>query len=584
MARPPEAPHTDTMDTNLCFPLRAPLQDLFRRILVLLVLDRSPGRWGYQTLRRDWTTERSQELRDADILEHLAGFRWIGSRLPESEPLDRIIIDIDCKDPADFRSRDDRYWRIRRAFGEDRIPLVYGTPTGGGIRVAYRIPPTPYQDLRGKNGHGAVAGFLERNDLTVRNGSVEVYPAHNRLDRQMFGRSMPFLCPDTLRPLIGDRGRPFTGDRELEDAVRHAERWYAREDSELSATLLDGGAPPSAPKLVSSTPRSHPAARDRLRKGGSLARGQDGHIRLLVAGLEAPSTRYESEFTVGAALCRWPGQFGDLGLTADPTPYEVAHALALWLYRNHNGYSKEWADSVDRLGLARAIRWWCSRFLKPGAAGGEAPVDRMARLARSLGGRIPASPHLTVEEHRVIQLLSLHLAGEFRDARDRYQWEVWASHFVCVARSQVRRGGRSGDGTLAAAQIATEWMAGWPYGRHSRRYLMLLTRTSTRAGSRPPGVEVLWRPRSPAKRAAAIYRVPSMDFGQARPTRPDPQQVRRGIEGMAHHGRPIRVGEAYHAIDRVERGENLERIYGMGTADRVRRLAAAAQSGGRVVF
>ncbi len=580
MARSSEAPHTGTMAADFCFPLRPSQRDLFDRIVRLLVLDPKPGRWGYQTLRGNWVTERSQELGDADILEHLAGTRWIGSRLPESQLPDRIIIDIDCKDGADLGSRDDRYQRVRRAFGEDWRPLVYGTPTGAGIRVAYRILPTPYQHLR-----GAVAALLAGQDLRVKDGSIEVYPAPNRLDRQMFGCSMPILCPDTLFPMIGDRGRPFDSEGgELAEAVRYCERWPAREHPGLVAMLRQCTATPPSSMIISHPNRRPPTARSRRRSGGTSAKSQDGHIRLLVVGLEAPSTRYDAEFVVGAALWRWPGQFRDLGLTERPTRYEVAHALALWLAQNHSGYSKEWSESVDRLGPARAVSWWCSRYLESGAAGGEAPIDRMARFARSLGGRIPASPHLTVAEHRVIQLLSLHLAGEFRSGMDRYQWEVWASHLVRVARSQVMRGGRSGDGTLAAAQIATEWMAGWPYGRHYRRYLALLLQDSPRAGSRPPDVEVLWTPRSPARQTATIYQVPWLDLRHDRPAGPDPQQVRDGIAGMTHHGRLLTVGEAYHAIDRVDRGGNLERIYGRGTADRVRRIAAAARNGGRVVF
>jgi len=533
---------------------------------------------------RRWTTERSQELRDGDILEHLVGTRWIGCRLPNGRPLDRVVIDIDCKGPSDVAWRDERYWRVRGAFGRERIPLVYATPTGEGIRVAYRIQDTPYEDIRPRHGRGPMHGFLEHHGLEMRNGVIEVFPAHSHLDRQMFGASMPFLCPDTLSPLIGARGRPFrAGDGELETAVEHCEQWFLREDPGLPA-MIGGFAVKTPPSRRGSVSVQGPRAEPFHRRGTARqTRTGEGHILPLVVGLESPSTRHEVEFLVGAALWRWSDQFSDLARGQQPSRETVALALARWLSQNHNGMSKEWLQSVDEHGARKAVWRWRERYLTPGPDG-DAPIDRMARLARTLGRKAPVTPQLTESEHRSVQLLSLYLASEFSGTMDRYQWEIWTSHFVAAVRRQVMRGGKSGDDRLSAAQLAAEWMSEWPYGRHYRRYLGLLTRESSGGSGRPEAVQVLWRPEGRGKGIAAIYRVPWLDLGDRRLPQPRPEKVRKGIEGITHQGRPVTLEEAYHAIHRTTRGPDLNRTFGISTANRIRRIAAAARNGGRISF
>lgn len=572
------------MTTDLCFPLSPYLRDVFDRAVGLQVLDRAPGRWGFQIPGRTWTTARFQGLRDGDILEHLAGHRWIGSRLPVGAPLDRLIIDIDSKDPPDVDSRNDRYSRVRAAFGEDHIPLVYATPSGEGIRVAYRIPATPYEEIRGQGGGGPIHRFLAHHGLTVRKGAIEVFPDRVMLDRQMFGGSMAILCPVDLSPQIGERGRSFRPeDGELERAVQHTEQWYAREYPEIVPMILATGHTSLAPEVGPHLGTGSPKGPRRLRDATARSPSAGEHIRPLLLGLQAPSTRYVVEFVVGAALWRWPGQFPELLPGGQPTPKSVALALARWLSENHNGLSKDWLEHVDRVGEENAVDRWKEGYLRRGP-GGDAPVDRMARRARSLGRGAPTSPQLTESEHRSVHLLSLHLASEFEGEVDRYQWEVWTSHFVHAVRKQVMRGGKSGDDRLSAAQLAAEWMSEWPFGCHYPRYLSLLTRKSSGGTSRPEAVEVLWRPEGWRNGMAAIYRLPWLDLGDARPPEPPPEKVLMGIGGITHHGRPMTLVEAYHAIHRTAHGPNLDRIYGASTATRIRKMDAAARNGGRITF
>ena len=560
------------------------MKPIHQRALRLMMINPQGGSWGLQPQGGTWRTVRRQ-LGDQDIRRHLEGDHWIGCRLPESGLTDRIILDLDCKvaTAESVAARDRLCHKILRLFGPDRPPLVWATPSGRGIRVAWWIPEIPSVDLRQGDDTGLIADVLRGAGIDVGlRGEVEVFPAPNRLDRQPLGRSMSILDPESLeRVVMVEGGRPYTDD-ELTRAVEWMERRSAQVYPDLVSHLRslpaeakDAAASCRRPPKRDQPQRKSPQPRIRAEKVAS-GRGKGasgGPLVIALHGLQRDGTRYYWEFRIGARIWAWPTAFG---LRSDPSRDDVAWRLVQWLADYNNGHSAEWAASLHA-GRASAMQTWKQRYLRRGPDG-RAPVDRMRDAAGTLRAMAPGSPHLSRGEYRAVHRVATRSAGSLRGAIDRYRFEVWASGAIRIAKRQILRGGLSGDTETMTAQLKAEWLEGLPYGSSLQRYRRLLEEhdlLTTIAGH-------VWAPDAAAGSVATIYQLGELGSGSGqRWVGVDHQAIRPGVlakrlAGETVYGRQVTDIEAYHALDACARGRSLSRIYGRGAASTIERIHRAA--------
>lgn len=532
---------------------------LFERATKLLMLNRDAGWWNRQTKYPGGFLEQKRRMRDEDIRAHLHGRIWIGCRIPQHAATDRIVVDIDCEAPESITDRDERYWRIREFFGKYRVPLVWSTPSGLGLRVAYRIPQTTLSDLATKESSGLLPDALRAAGLAPAPGVIECYPASWRCDRQLFGMRMPIRDPDTLEVVPGADLNDRYSEARLRRAVEIAEEWHADVDHGLirhlralpSYAVPDDTAPEGLePEINPSHGLSPPPA----------------IIRLVREGLNCPHSRYRSEFMIGRAMWLWPELFGDLGLPVTPDREDVALCLAEWLAARANGYSQEWAESLRR-GLAGAKRWWVERYLRRSTTDGLAPVDRMRRAAAAVSPDLWPTVHLTPAERRELLRIARRArwSGRLRDGADLYRFEVWVSTLLRVAKGQVRRGGASGDRDSCTAQIAAAWMEHWPWGKRYTEFRQILVDQGflriVRNYQKGPAADVPGH--------ATTYKFPQFDWCRRRDLTMPPEVVRERIASLRVHDREVSIDEAYHALHVADEGLDAKRIYGRRSAERI---------------
>lgn len=537
------------------------MHDIYDRAKCLMLLNYKRGKWGRQFPDGGgWKCCTWRGMRLADIEAHLAGRCWIACCVPPDEMTDRLVFDVDCKAGPPLDDRDDRYHWLRDFLDIQRTPLVWATPSRWGLRVAYRIPRTRLAELRAGDKKGLIPEVLQAAGFPLGKGSLELFPS-NVLDRQLLGRSMPILDPETLEPIIGRHGEPYSAG-ELREAVDWIEGWHAHEDR----TLLDHlRTLPRARRSPASIGRSRTPRSERIpaEKRAIPAVAQSPMI-LMLDGLQAPSSRFTAEFLVGQSIWRWPDLF-DLG--DQPSRKAVAEALANWLSLFHNDRSQEWTESVHRLGLLDAWSAWTARYLQRGADG-LAPVDRMRRAAACPRQVVWSVAEVSVGERRLIAKAANRARGEFACASDRYKFEVWSAAMICAAKRQIRRGGRSGDASISAAHLAVEWMREWPYGANYRRYREILIRHGV--------VSVVkrhrWPPVDDRPPMASVYQIQDLEWVARSDLAISTQRVDARIQGLKAGGRPLSRVEAYHALHADAHGVDLAHRYGRRVAARMRDL------------
>ena len=207
--------------------------DLVDRYRKVVPLNTQAGNWNLQREHGGNFSYQDWELTTEDLQRALSHEFWLGSRAHPEPWNDRLSFDIDCKDRALRADRNEPYWLLRRRFGIERVPLVYGTPSGLGLRVVYRIPQTPREELISGLHTGLVADVLRGAGLVVKSGVIEIFPQEQQAGRLMLCRRMPLLDPRTLRPLpdanVGDEFDEATFVRALE----RVEAWHARPCDDL---------------------------------------------------------------------------------------------------------------------------------------------------------------------------------------------------------------------------------------------------------------------------------------------------------------------------------------------------------------
>lgn len=532
-----------------------------------------------------------------EIRAMLLGRYWIACRAPADGQIDWISFDIDAKTPDQIPQAVLTYWRLRRVMGDHRVPLVYQTPSGG-LRVLYRIPRTPIDALIQGLHTGPVADVLRRGGLEPRRGGIEIFPQRKQADRLMLGRRMPLLDPETLEVLphasIGD-----VFDVEVfRQALEEVERWYQRPDHDLVRFIRASAQPICATETAEpiAPPSKERSVAANLHRGTASEFLADGETAA-VHGLPGPSTRYHTEFHVGLAMALAPHLYEAYGLPPSYADADLAWALARWLSRHHNGYSREWARSVAETGsVDGAIRYWCGRYLAPNSSG-ESMIDRILRVAWSIDPLL--QPVRIVAPRHVDRILEV-AERKYPPGAQRYRFEVWTSGLVRATKEvltwQVDRRVRSGrrtarpgsmpdisDRSWVEVEIAADWMERWPYGSGRNpegrtRYLEyrdcliaegmleIIGEARMQAGPR------FRRPR------AMRYRLPTPETALARDLPATPWDMEPAIEGIeAGYGRPLELTEAYHILHLTRRGVDVRRRYGVRTAERISAIAATIE-------
>ena len=589
------------------------MQELVRRYRKIVSINREPGEWNRQrkyevsqtrgnpserTVSKGKFAYQDYRLTDKEVAEMLAHKYWLGTRALQNGIIYEIRFDIDATTAMGLALRDERYWAIRTLMGSHRIPLVYQTPSGLGLRVVYRIPRTPRSELITGEATGLVADVLRGHGLTVKKGSIEIFPQANQADRLPLGRRMPLLNPETLRPLphanIGDR----YDERMLAGALEEMERWRVREYPDLVAHLRD------LPQIA------REAVCGKANDDGSgiilLTRSPEGRVELsrhtralILDGLPGPGSRYASEWKVGVALVLEPSAYPHLGLSPFPSHRAVASALARWLSLHHNGHSGEWTLSVQEGGsVEAAVADWTERYLERNSKTGDNLIDRLMRKVASLDPAMKRVFQLNPEERN--WLLQLGERAPFSGAA-RYRFECWLFAWLsAVKRIIVYKSNRRGkplpryyDGArkTIVVEISAAWMSRWPFGNGTdtrgenevSRYVVyrdILEQEGAMTWSHPYRSPT-FTPR--AKRDAPTagttfatrYKVDLPDLATTlRDVRVPPRRLRKILCDLPTvYGRTVTLAEAYHALEVTGRKDlNLRARYGDRTARRVRRL------------
>lgn len=538
----------------------------------LLLLNTNPTKWFVQTEYPGRFSAQRRAMTPKDILEVLEGRLWIATYAPSDGITDRVEFDLDSKSREGAVDRDGRYWAIRELMGFQRRPLVVRTPSGWGLHVSYRIPRAPLVQLVTGLSTGVVADILQDAGLSAERGSVEIYPQERQAKRLPVGRSMAILDPDSLEPIVEAPEAPTPASPEWRDFADAIREWHARPYEDLPRELVARAPgvrprPAEASSSVMESSSRHPT--DAVRSASR---------QLIDEGLPGPSTRYEAEFSVGAAIWRDPALFAEFGACVPPTRECVASALARWLSARHNGFSQEWLAEFRGRSVEQAVDRWRRRYLQSHAETGDAPVDRMHRAALAESDDCGVvSPH----DMAAIRQLADDLFGP---GRQRYAFEVWANSLLratkSIAAHHAAVGGRgtpSGDGWVEV-EILADWMEGWPWGGGrsggARAYTdfrdKLLAKGWLVPVSRPvwhvqgpegPGDATRYRVRTPLAVRASELPLPL-------------EVVARRIRGISVSGRGLTLEEAYHALDAVRSVRHLARRYGEATAARLRSYVA----------
>jgi len=558
----------------------------------LLPLAREIGSWNRQVRYGGQFHYTTCRLDDGDIAAMLRQEHWIGCRAAESGRVDRLAFDLDCKSPGDVQRRNSTYHRLRSLVGWNRVPLVYGTPSGLGLRVVYRIPEIRGSELVEGAASGLVPEVLRAANLSPKPGFVEIFPRTNQADRLMFGRRMPVLDPETLQPFDDARIGDGFNELMLSGAIARTRSWYDQPIADLVEHLR------SLPRLgLVPLVLERPDGESRLSAGvpRQISRGV---LDLIDRGLPGPSTRTEAEWVVGTAFVLAPERFGDYGLgQAAPSREAIARALATWLSRRNNGHSRDWNAAARGRATAAAVEMWTKRYLRATVSTGDCFVDRLYRFRDSLAPELRRVWHLTRAESDFV----LGLAPEAFSGPQRYRFECWTSSFVQNLKrilhyhSALRtplpvviEDGRQ----MVDVEFAAKWLQGLPGGKGEssrtgqtryREYLDTLGRAGVvkevRRAVTP--FETAKRCQAPYVKAevrgrARTYRVALPDMTATVGDLPASPWLLKALlsDVPGQFGRSITLEETYHALHVAHSGIDLRSRYGGRTAERISKLVA----------
>ena len=563
---------------------------LIERYRKVVVINIQPKQWclqrGKGTFYYQDKTLLTHHLRDMLMHTHS-----LASRAPEIPIIDRISMDLDCKEKVNLARRTDAYFRLRQVFGPERRPLVYGTPSGSGLRVVYRIPETPLHDIITGPKIGLIADVLRAADLSPREGFIEIFPQRLQPERLPLGRRMPILDPDTLKPLrhanIGDTYCL----RMLLGGLEEMERWHAHPDPDLLEHLRSLPQRPLDTDGAEGGARVHlvfdPAARKAVPKPALEA--------LVANGLPGPGSRFAAEWQVGLAFVSDPAQYANYGLTVHSTEEDIARAIARWLSVRHNGRSKEWELSARRQGSGGgAIQEWTERYLTPSPAG-DHMITRLKRAVMALDPTTDRIIQLNARERAwLLQVAKKHYpAGALR-----YRFEVWLFCWLravksCLLYSSTRDGTviPMRRGTHVRVQMSALWMQAWPYGKGRNgetgktryvEYRHILESRGIMTWAEGYVNPRLWHSQLEEhyRGIATRYSVKVPDLNTTTEDVPvAPWILRAAIDQISGpHKRRLTLDEAYHALEVTAGGTDLTKRYSAHVGKEITRLAEAIRA------
>ena len=264
------------------------------------------------TQGKGWHTEKRGHLTDGKVSDHLAGQYYVGT-IPRHFT-HNIALDLDNHDKRSARTLDRRTEQARQAFGE-AAPLAFSTPSGG--RHLYYLLSGPAWSDRAR---AFAVDKLQEHGLELQPGQIEVYPDGGRALRLPLGRDCWLLDPDTLLPVDGHR-----------DANLHT----------LQGILADHRYDTlEIPPGYRATERPQEAVTGRRRASGrSVGEFMEEVDRLLRDGLWMSSQRNRAFLKLTWFMrVIW-------GFDAERTEGE----LWAWIQQYHNGYSREYQASPDKV-------------------------------------------------------------------------------------------------------------------------------------------------------------------------------------------------------------------------------------------
>lgn len=559
--------------------------ELLRRYLAVSLLNRSPWNWSRQVAYPGKFPRLPFRMSDAFVAGMLARKFWLACVAPESGRTDRLVIDLDAKSEGAVTARNERYLAIRALFGSERVPLVYGTPSRFGIRLAYRIPRGPLLGVIGGFQEGLLPDAMRGAGLTLADGQIEVYPQVSRPDRLPLGRAMPLLDPESLQPLVDDATNDFSMES-FRTALDLYEQWHRAPDDTLLDHLrsLPHAARPRAvivPPAPGNAERATPAA------------VQDSSSRLVPEGLQEPGTRRAAEWLVGVEMLKEPARFG---LSASPTDQQFAEALAHWLSEHHNGQSNDWNSQLRRFegDLDATIAYFTDEYLRLDASGRTLPERIRQKLASSdpSYGRVLAVSQLEAEA--VLGLAGRH----FEPGTLRYRFECWLFGWLLDVKRIAMNDRKAGKNTstfltppdgdplrAVVVEIRSQRMRDvWPFGAGKNAEGQLRYVEFRQVLER----EWIMRMRKPYRRKgyggadrdyATRYVVREPNLSVRRRDLPyDATQLRQVVARLEVDGEAVTLAEAMHALHAAskfpKRAELVAR-YRRASADRIRALAGA---------
>ena len=551
-----------------------PTLALLARYRRVVPVQGDPGEWNRQDRYKDAFAQMKRPLRDDDLRTMLQQGSWLACPARRDGITDRIGFDLDCAGVFDRRRRDALYWSVRRIFGPDRTPLVYGTPSGHGLRVYYAIPHVELARLVTGRDSGLVADVLRAEALPVRAGILEISPQRSQVDRLPLGRRMPLLDPTTLQPIPNaDIGDSFDAHA-LDGALSVMERWLDAPCNDLVAHLESL---PRATRPLIIRPRgAGPAEQGFLRTATGVGPSR-GVRRLVQHGLMGPHSRYQAEWLVAIAMLLEPVLFADLGLTNPGDDEQVAGVLAHWLAKRANGHSEEWTETVRKHRSPAAARQaWVARYLARGATSGVHLIDRVRRAVEALDGSLRRTFLMSGQE-RVALMALAEASGRTTSAL--FRAEVWLASYQRAVKSIIdyrdRRGlladGRDHAGhSTVVIPIAARWMEAWQFGKgRYPEYRGLLEKAGRlRLARSSPTAGVFRRGAHPPEDLvyqAKEYEVclPEMDL-LVRDVGVDPRTLKRAVADLqpTMSGRPLSLDTAHHVLWLFRSGASLRKRYG----------------------
>lgn len=583
---------------------------LYERYRAITRPNLSSGCWHVQTVYGGAFPARSWRGTAKDIQAMLEGQNWIACRAPEDGQIDWIGFDVDAKTEVELHDAVERYWALRRLLGMERIPLVYRTPSGRGLRVLYRIPRTPIVELITGREEGLVANVLRGAGLPVENGQIEIYPQSRQADRLMLGKRMPLVDPDTLEVLPDTAPSDTWDENAFERALEFVESWFAKPCDDLIAHLESLPAFPRM-RLVRTHAEGETGDDESLfnRDGVGLVRFGARLEHLLSTGLPGASSRYESEFLVALAIAVSPKRFARYGIGPAFSARDIARATSCWLSQHHNNASREWTRSVKKTGsVEKAVALWTSRYLQRNRNSGDHLIDRVMRALESVDPLSTPVRQLVPDEIcRIMAIAERH----FGAGAQRYRFETWAhacqravreiAHYTAdIHHQRAAQPGTESYRIISPAksagsilvEIAAAWMMGWPYGSgrdeatRQTRYIWYRQTLETEGLLRKVRSHYNYGPDAHGTGAnrATTYRVVAPAPATLRDVPVAPWVLARAIEGITGSRDKLDIAEAYHILHITGLAIDLRRRYGYSRSEWIWKTAGRIQENIAVIL